>query len=637
MSLTLSGPLPALEFLDALSTATKWNIVASPGVMEVELNFWLNKMSPLQAMSVLKFHNIHYRYDAKADLLFIMNKDEYLQAEHGAITRHEFTLHHADLENIESGVLSLLSHKGRMMADPRSSTLIVFDTDENIKHIKQFITELDQERISKSYTLQYANGSLLFDSIEVLLSESGQLSYDPRSNTLIVLDRPEQQTLIGNTLSTLDLPINSRSWILDYADSELVAEDLLSVIPENMGTVTFNKDLHQVTVTAISQRLEDVDSLIQAWDHERKQVQIEAYLATVSSEIARTIGINWSFVEDVGNGTLTSTFGSDEITIPIDPDADFTPSGLVSNFINDDEDLSAMLNLLDAEGDATILAHPRITVQDGQEAIFENTTEVPYATTSVNNNIYNPNTTSSTKVEFIEVGTILRVLPRITQNNKILMDIRSEDSSFIIREIISNGEITTVPEKTQNVAETQVLSEDEQTIIIGGLRTTNFTDAKNKVPILGDLPIVGRAFRSTGKNHKQNELLIFITPTIINGRTQPEAQRLAHLDQQLADTLSDDQKTSWERGMDNYFDRDLFIAIGQQGDIILNETFVEIDQISTILQEEKHKGKTVIIRNHPRAPKKLLKELTKIVEESGHESVVDDKSIPFVPNITPED
>ena len=632
MTLTLEGPLPALEFLSALSTATKWNIVASPGVTKKELNFWLNKMTPAQAMSVLKFNEVHYRYDAEADLLYIMTNEEYLQSEHGDIERFEYILSHTNLESVESGVVSLLSHKGRMMADPRTSTIIILDTQENISHIQQLLSDLDQERISATYELKHANGGMLFDSIEVLLSEGGRMSYDPRSNTVIVLDRPERQKLIAATLLTLDLPVESKSWILNYADAELVAENLLAVIPENMGAVSHNKELHQVTVTAIAQRIKDVDALIKAWDQERKQVQIEAYLVTVSSEIARNIGVNWNVLDGLGDGNITNTFGDTAVPEASEDDEN-NVTGMITSFVSDDQDLSVMLNFLETEGDATILAHPRITVQDGQEALFENTTEVPYATTSVRNDTFNlVDTVRTTQVEFIDVGTILRVMPRITQDQKILMDIQSEDSSFTIREVVSNDKITSVPEKTQNLAETQVLSEDAQTLVIGGLRTSNFNDTKNKVPILGDIPLVGRAFRSTDKNHKQKELLIFITPTIIDNRTQPEAERLAKMDQKFADTISDDQKKAWERGVDNFFDRDAFIAVGQHGDIILDDQFIAVDEIADALADEKYKGKTLIYRTHPRASKRVVKKITKILDESGHKVKFDDSTAPFVPN-----
>ena len=449
--ISLIGPMPAVEFLDALSAATGWSIAASPGLKDVELNFWLSEMTPTQAVGILRFNEVFYDFDQDSNLLFVMTKEEFLEREHGGTVRRVFELSHTNLENVEGGISALLSHKGRMIADPRTATLIVFDMEENVEYMERLVAQLDMERVSRTYPLHFANGGLLFDSIEVMLSESGKLSYDPRSNTLIVLDREQQQKEISQTLKTLDMPVETRSWTLDYADVELVAEHLLPVVPESMGTITYDEDMRKVTVTAMLPRLDEVEKRIREWDKERPQVQIEAYLVTVSSAVARNIGINWSFAGDLGEGFSTTAFGSTGLPVPATPTDPGTgtgtgtpaptatlATGLVSNFLSADGDISALLDVLETNGQASVNAQPQISVLDGEEAVFGNTTQVPFATSSIsNNNTLNANTVTSTLVDFIDVGTILRVLPRITQDRKVLMDISSEDSSFTIREVLS--------------------------------------------------------------------------------------------------------------------------------------------------------------------------------------------------------
>lgn len=630
MKMSLVGPMMAMDFLDALSAATGWNIVASPSLKELELSFWLAELTPVQAMGVLRFNDLAYRYDRISDLLFVTTKEEFLEQAHGRVTRNDFVLSYANLENVESGIATLLSKRGRMVSDPRTSTIIVFDIEENIEHMTRLVAQLDQERISQTYELLHANGNMIFESIEVLLSEGGQLSYDPRSNTLIVLDRPQQQKQISQTIKTLDLPVNTKSWILNYADAKLVAEHLLPVVPENMGTISFNETLRQVTVTAVPQRLLEVEQRIRDWDQERQQVQIEAYLVTVSTAVARNIGFNWNSLENLGDGLLSTSFGASGV---LSGDS-ATTSGLSSSFESDNMDLSATLNILETNGEASILAHPRVTVQDGQEAVFENTTEVPFATSSIQNNLNssnNDNVISTTQVDFIDVGTVLRVMPRITQDGKVLMDVSSEDSSFVIREVISNDKITSVPEKTQNLADTQVLAENEQTIIIGGLRTSNFNDSKSKVPIFGDIPVLGRLFRNTSKDHAHKELLIFITPTIIDGRTQPEAYRLAELDQEFANTLSVDRKSDLERAMDNFYVKDINVSVGQHGTLLVDGAVSSKDALRNLLHDASNRGKTVIVRSHPRADTTIADAIVELSMEAGLKFSIDRSPFPFVP------
>jgi type II secretory pathway component GspD/PulD (secretin) len=399
-----------------------------------------------------------------------------------------------------------------------------------------------------------------------------------------------------------------------------------------------------ITVSAMASRLDKVDERIKLLDRERKQVQIEAYLVTVSSEIARNIGINWSFAGDLGEGFSTTAFGSTELpTAEADGDTEggssavALASGLSSSFLSSDGDIRALLDVLVTSGDASVNAQPRISVIDGKEAVFANTTQVPFATSSIqNNNSLNQNTITSTRVDFIDVGTILRVLPRITQDGKVIMEISSEDSSFTIRDVLSNDRVTSVPEKTQNIAETTVLVNDGETIVIGGLRTSSLSDKSNKVPILGDIPVLGRLFRRTEKNHQQRELLIFITPTIIDGTTQAEAYRLAERDQQFADTLFDDKKGDVRRSVDNFFGRDLFVSVGHKGGVLADGKFVKLSELRHLIRSDESNGKTVVIRSHPRSPKGLVDEIIEMAMEADRKFVIDNTPTPFVPSTSVE-
>ena len=112
-------------------------------------------------------------------------------------------------------------------------------------------------------------------------------------------------------------------------------------------------------------------------------------------------------------------------------------------------------------------------MKQGEEATFENTTQVPFATSTTTFGNVNNTVNSNTQIDFIDVGTILRVTPRITSFDTISMTIDAEDSTFVEVEIFANGEINTLPQKTQNRAQTQVSVVDRETIVLGGLRTSN--------------------------------------------------------------------------------------------------------------------------------------------------------------------
>ena len=567
-----------------------------------------------------------------------MTAHEYLEREYGDLEQHEFRIRHANITDVQVAVTSLLSSRGRLIADSITSKILVMDTRDNLDHMERLVGELDVPRVSRSFALVHVDASVIMDSVGALLTEGGWMDVDPRSNTLIVTDRPERIERIAEVVRLLDLELEMQTWVLDYADPLEVADNLAVLVPDAMGRIVVNEAIHQITVTATPHRLREIDRRIQGWDEKRRQVQIEAYLATASRNVLRDIGINWSYAttidgdpvafevgtvgtEDEGGGgglNLGALVGAQRLSF------------LANNF-------AAVIDTLDSSADATILAHPQITVLDGEEALFENTTQVPFAssTTTFGNNLNN-SVNSNTRIEFIDVGTILRVTPRITSDENVLLDIAAEDSSFESVIIIANGQENTLPQKTQNKAETKVLVRSGQTILLGGLRTSNFRNTVDRVPLLGGLPIIGRMFRSSGKDHQDRELLIFLTPTIVDEFTQPVAVKLAEFDDGVAATMRSDAKTTLGRMRDkmNGDKNEITISIGQHGGLLAEGNAVSPEDLRLMLMDIKRpRSKKVILRTHPGAPAGLSMEILEIAMERGFKIEFDDARLPIVPHV----
>ena len=665
IKVTLTGPMNAVQFLDTLSLATNWNIVASLAVERITLRFWMTEMSPKQALEVLKFHDIYYEFDEETDFLYVMTRDEYIQREYGQIIDHEFVIQYADLGDMEVVLQSLLSSSGRLVVSPRTAKILVYDTADNIAHMKKAVKELDVPRRVVALQLRYVDAERVVDSLEGLLSDGGELRVDARANTIIVLDRPSNLEQIASVIEILDRRMEVRSWRLNYADAERVAEQLAVLVPEEMGSVYVDEANRQITVRAIPERLDEIDALIARWDYKRRQVQIEAYLLTASSSVARNLGIRWSAFGGRDNDLFGVQFGNADprftsqpdsgqrlslgqfpAIIPVldpvtgDPLLDLAGNVLVNRFTG--SDLSVVLDSLETTGDVKILAHPRITVQDGQEAVFENTTSVPFAQSNADRPVSVVNASGGlttairtiSRIDFIDVGTILRVLPRITDDGNVLMDISSEDSTFIVQIVKSADQESTVPQKTQNKAETQVLVRDRETVVIGGLRTSNFADTVDKVPILGDLPFVGRLFRATSKDHKHSELLIFITPTIMDEMSHPETIRLAQVDQDFAETMRYDRKGSMERGKEWLTGgrREIFVSIGHRGHIFADGKLINLFDIEAKFAEVKRPRNTmVLIRRHPRASEDIATAIAEFAGAAGMRVEFDDETMAIVP------
>ena len=657
--LSLTGPMPALQFLDDISFATGWNIVASPLVSAVQLQFWITDMKPKVALEILKFHDVYYQFDDETNILFVMTEMEYYAREYGDVVQAEFRVEHADVADIEAMVGSFLSPLGRLLIDPRTGILFVFDTQDNVDAIKDVLLQLDVPLVPKTYHLRYIDAEVLADSIESFLTDRGTVQIDPRTNTLVVTDLPARQDQIGEMVDTLDRELVTKTWTIKYADVEALSENIEVLIPEEMGTITINEDTHLLTVTAIPERIEEVDKLVTEWDIKRQQVQIEAYLVSANSRIARKLGIDWSYFGEVGN-TLISTQFASALTGATDVNVGQLPSpvpltdpitGAVIEDINGDpilrtfkgDNVSAVLHYLDTKGDVTILSQPRVTVQDGEEAGFENTESIPYVSSSYEtprarldeqgDRVYDYRTNN--QITFLDVGTILKVLPRISEEQNILLEISAEESTAEIITITASDEDNSVPQKRQNKAETLVRVHDGQTIVIGGLRQATVNDSVNKIPILGDIPIIKHAFRTKSRDNNNNELMIFITCTIVSEFTQPEAERLATWNSTTANELRKDGRPFWERLVESVSqgNKEIGVSIGQGGDLWSHGEKVTMEDLERAFMEIGEKSSVrVVIFKHPRAPEAVSLEVAELAMQADLKVEYDSRVSPFVPN-----
>ena len=720
--LDLMGPKTVPEFMEDIRVATLWNILLSDSVRKRTLEFWITEATPQQAMEILKFHDIYYEYDPESKYLYVMSVEEWQRKQFGKVEEHKFVLEHAENETIEPLLTAMLSGSGRLVADARTRHIYVWDTPDNLALMTKAVDELDVPLEKHEYKVEFAEfadleaaftsmlspaGSLLPDSrtntimvwdqsnvlermdgalksldipvqsktfylaharaddmldyLEVMVSERGVIQVDPRYNAIIVTDLPGRIEKISETLETLDRELDTRTWVVDYADLEFLAEQIETKIPAEMGEIVVQEDVHQITVSGIPSRLDEIDKLITAWDVQRKQVQIEAFIVEVGSDVEREFNINWSYFGSSGLSPIffnggdgfnpeggNLNIGQLPYTVPLYGALELDDNGQIVRPIVTNTDgenvidrvagnnLAVTLEYLDKKNKATVLSSPRVAVQDGEEASFENKTEVPFvsATTFFSNNSVNDfgNTNNTNRVEFIDVGTILRVLPRITTKDNILLDISAEDSTFIEVRVLANDQESTVPQKTLRKAETQLRIQSGDTVVLGGLRRDRSGKTETRTPILGDLPGIGRLFRYPNKKSEKSSLLIFITPTIVDEFTDPQASILASAEESIAEEHRHNQKDLWGRIADSVSEHknEMTIAIGQSGDIHAEGERTSVEELRTLF-EEAPAGVTVVLRRHPRAPEALTTSITELALELERDFEVDDEFVPLVP------
>jgi type IV pilus assembly protein PilQ len=245
--------------------------------------------------------------------------------------------------------------------------------------------------------------------------------------------------------------------------------------------------------------LTEVDQMVDLVDIRPLQVHIEAMILSVKLKDEDKYGVDFQFLRQYQD-TLKFGMGNPAATLA---DFNFQEGSLKVGFL--DSHLGAFLEALESIGDTNVIATPQLMVVNKHRASIQIGDQKGYVSTTVTE------TTSVQTVEFLEVGTILRLRPFISSDGIIRMEIHPE---------LSSGDVTlkgnfTVPEKTVTQVTSNVMVRDGCTVVIGGLMREELSTTANQIPFLGNLPWVGFAFRSSTETTERREVIVLITPHIV--------------------------------------------------------------------------------------------------------------------------
>ena len=272
-----------------------------------------------------------------------------------------------------------------------------------------------------------------------------------------------------------------------------IANSIKSVLT-GRGTTTVDERTNSVVIRDVSESLEKARNLINILDKETDQIKISAQLLEIQSGSLKELGVKWSVFTDSdklsGDSKLRFAQNANRTS---DTMAVFTYSTIQPEF-NLDAAISAMIS----NNKARVVAHPEITTVDNLEAFVQMGQKIPIKVFDQAGNI---------AIQLFEVGIILRVTPHITAENRVLMKLKPERSSYTYD---ANGVII----NTSN-AQTTVVVDNGQTAVIGGLTSQEEQETKLGLPILKDIPLLGSLFSYTRKQITTRDLVIFVTPTIV--------------------------------------------------------------------------------------------------------------------------
>ncbi len=323
---------------------------------------------------------------------------------------------------------------------------------------------------------------------------------------------------------------------INYVKAADLQTHLQSVIASSgrKGTITVAPESNKLVITDTEEGIEQAEILISQLDRRPKQVMIESRIVEINLNNGFDIGVQWEYFnrklkpggfdflgtgafnsetdpgsriswvgknaedEDIFTGANGPTEGTG-VNLP-GP----TSSAITFGFVKDNSILAASLAALVTQARAKILSSPKVVTINGQEAKIEAVQDIPFRTSTVSGSGVVSNSFTT-----VSAGIILTVLPTINAENRITLKIKPE-SSFPTQESTEAGPII----RTRN-AQTTVIVKDGDTLVIGGLIDDQDTKGVTKVPLLGDIPIIGAFFRSNTTRKVRNELLVFVTPRII--------------------------------------------------------------------------------------------------------------------------
>ncbi len=285
-------------------------------------------------------------------------------------------------------------------------------------------------------------------------------------------------------------------------------------------TITADDNTNVLLISAPPEQMDLIKQLLGQLDVLPPQVHIQAIIAEVSITRDTSLGFQWEGLKslyrtdegDTFNGTFQTNFGLDST------DSGTSPSGF-SGIITGPDDFRAVLSALTTDSHARILSTPGIFTTSGQPATINVSTTRPYprgilsSTTS--------GSTISVALDRENVGIVLNVTPRVTSGDMVQMDVSVAANEVGAPVSIAGQEYPTTQERS---ADASIHVKSGYTVILGGLMRDTITRTGSRVPLLGDLPIVGALFRSTRSKREKSELLVFLTPTVV--RTPEEAAQV---------------------------------------------------------------------------------------------------------------
>ena len=442
----------------------------------------------------------------------LSNNDTYIEDK---IVTQLFRLKNISVGDFISSVQPLLPTESSLVPLAKKNSLIVTSNAINVEKVKRIIEKIDEPNLTETDIIEIQNLNAV-DVAKVLdrffTDEKKEIGInfsvpifmvDKNTNSIIIKSHESDAIKIKSLIRSIE-ERNKRTnetqvVYLKNAQAQALAETLRSLVQQSTDTnnITATKIQADTNLNALiirgdlgTQKM--LMEIINKLDIARKQVLVEAIVADISDGDALALGIS----------SLTGTISGD-----VNTSLKLGSTNILQFTENTVSDIVGIIDLLATNTTSDILSTPSLITIDNEEAEIIVGRNVPFKTGQFNDS----NNTAFQTLERQDVGVTLRIKPQISNNNRIRLDILQEVSSIDPTVASLNDTVT-----SKKSIKTNVIVNDQELIVIGGLIDEKMVEIENKIPILGNIPIFGSIFKNTSQVMEKRNLIIFIKTTIVN-------------------------------------------------------------------------------------------------------------------------
>ena len=467
-------------------------------------------------------------------------------------------VHGENVDIVAAKVRYLISKTAKLMTMKDTNTLLITDYPKNIETIKKVIQDIDNStrNVVKIVPMQNTDAKKMQKKITDITksifksnvaSQKVKVIYDENSNGLIIVGSAKNVATVVGLIKKLDIESHAGNKVeifeLKNSDAKAVEKTLSEIVkkqtfsdPSLKPNISMSEEINAIIVIGEPMVLKGVKLIIDELDKEKYQVYVQAKIVEINKNKSSDIGVKYGFaggdVSASGLYAMSANFGSDELTkLASSQVLDYL--GNIGSGVGSAMALGATLDFLQTHGASKSISNPSILCVNNKESSIYVGKTISVSTGTVTSTSGLNGVTSSYKRE--DVGLTLKIKPRVSSVDKVTLDVEA-----VLENILDDGSknATGQPVTSKQEVKTQAILRNGESIIIGGLVKSYERDSKSKVPLLGDIPLLGDyLFSSTSKTNEQDNLVVILTPYVIDksdelSKLQKELGLLAHIQEE---------------------------------------------------------------------------------------------------------